>query len=143
MAIVKLNIPTLVTDIRIEDKAHYHLRPLFTGFPVATHRRYDNAVAVFQKEVRQAFKGFSLSRQNAGRLLWFLFRPEIQYQQFPLEFNVGRQFVSGRFGVATFSLADKTFAVLPSFYNYMFLLPAKKGGKADLADSGIRDDTQA
>lgn len=135
MAIVKLNIPTLVTDIRIEDKAHYHLRPLFTGFPVATHRRYDNAVAVFQKEVRQAFKGFSLSRQNAGRLLWFLFRPEIQYRQFPLEFNVGRQFVSGRFGVATFSLADKTFAVLPSFYNYMFLLPAKKGGKADLADS--------
>ena len=84
MAQVKLNIPTLVTDTVIEDKAHYHLRPLFTGFPLATHRRYDNAVAQLQKEVRQAFKGFSLSRQSADRLLWFLFKPEIHYQQFQM-----------------------------------------------------------
>ena len=132
MAQVKLNIPTLVTDTVIEDKAHYHLRPLFTGFPLATHRRYDNAVAQLQKEVRQAFKGFSLSRQSADRLLWFLFKPEIHYQQFQMEFNLGRQFVSGLFGVATFTLEGKSFAVLPSFYNFMFMLPSKKGSKPDL-----------
>ncbi|MCO6480835.1 MAG: ATP-dependent Clp protease ATP-binding subunit [Phaeodactylibacter sp.] len=132
MAIVKLNIPTLVTDTYIEEKAHYHLRPLFTGFPVATHRRYDNAVALFQKEVRQAFKGYTLTRQSAGRLLWFLFRPDIQYHQFQLEFNLGSQFISGLFGMAAFSLEGKRFAVLPSLHNYMFMLPPRKGSKTEL-----------
>ena len=142
MAIVKLQIPTLVTDTNIEDKVHYHLRPLFTGFPVATHRRYDNAVALFQKEVRQAFKGFSLSRQSADRLLWFLFKPEVQYHQFQLEFNLGRQFISGLFGLASFNLEGKSFLVLPSFYNYMFMLPEKKGGKPDL-EGGAKKAIQA
>ncbi|MCB0549017.1 MAG: hypothetical protein KDD19_15670, partial [Phaeodactylibacter sp.] len=132
MAIVKLNIPTLVTDTTIEGLAHYHLRPLFTGFPLATHRRYDNAVALFQKEVRQAFKGFSFNRQNATRLLWFLFNPEIQYHQFQLEFNLGRQFVSGLFGLASFSYEDKHFAILPAIHHYMFMLPGKKGSHPEL-----------
>ncbi|MCB0589076.1 MAG: ATP-dependent Clp protease ATP-binding subunit, partial [Phaeodactylibacter sp.] len=142
MATVKLNIPALVTDTSIEEKAYYHIRPLFTGFPVATHRRYDNAVTLFQKEVRQAFKGFSLNRQSAGHLLWFMFKPEISYQQFQFEFNLGRQFVSGLFGLAYFSLEGKTFVVLPSFHNYMFMLPSKKGGSPGLeeaAKQAIRD----
>lgn len=132
MATVKLNIPTLITDARIEDKVHYHLRPLFTGFPVARHRRFDNAVALFQKEVRHTFRSYRLDRQGAGHLLWFMFRPEVHYQQYHFEFDLGRQFVSGPFGVVHFRLEGKVFVLLPAIRNFMFMLPAEKGDKTDV-----------
>ncbi|MCB0570362.1 MAG: ATP-dependent Clp protease ATP-binding subunit [Phaeodactylibacter sp.] len=133
MATVKLKIPTIIKDAEVEGKTHYYLRPLFTNHPVAAHRRYSQAATQFQKEVRQLFKGYSLSRQSAAQLLWLMFNPELQYRQYDLDFNLGRQFVSGPFAVVTFKLKNQLFACLPGFNNFMFMLAP---GAESLTDIG-------
>ena len=124
MANVKLQIPTLVSDIVLNDKRHYSLRPLFLDYPLTVHRRYENAVVQFQTEVKNLFKGFSLSRDNSLKLLWMMFRPEIRYHQFHYEFTVDRQFIAGRYPVAVFTLQGLDFVALPTLNNYMFISDA-------------------
>ncbi|MCB0554032.1 MAG: ATP-dependent Clp protease ATP-binding subunit [Phaeodactylibacter sp.] len=138
MATVKLKIPTLVKDAEVEGKVHYYLRPLFLNYPVAAHRRYDNAVAQYQKEVRQLFKGFSFDRQNAPQLLWLLFRPELQYLQYDFGFNLGRQYVSGPFGLVSFTLKEQLFICLPGLNNFLFMAAPGSDGKVDIEQEAKR-----
>ena len=121
MAFVTLKIPILVQNVTVEEKEHYYLRPLFLNHPVATHRRFESAVAQFQQEVKQYFKGFVMARDNADHLLWYLFNPFVKYKQYDFQFNVGKQYVSGNFGVASFELKGLTFIFFPNINNYMFM----------------------
>ena len=121
MAQIKLNIPTLVSDTTVDDKNQFYIRPLFVPYPVATHRRYESGLSLFRKEVRQVFKGFTLHAQNAHQLLWFMFSPNITYQQLTLDFAIGRQAIKGKFAIAYFTLKNLTFISLPAFNNYMFI----------------------
>jgi ATP-dependent Clp protease ATP-binding subunit ClpC len=138
MALVKLNIPTLVSDTQIEGVAHYYLRPFFIPYPIATHRRYENCVTLFRKEVRQVFKGFKLQGQNANQLLWFLFKPNLTYSQLDLEFTIGRQLISGKFAIAHFQMKGITFVSLPAFNNYMFIAHAGDGNRPSLEKSATK-----
>lgn len=124
MANVKLQVPTLVSDLELNEKRHYRLRPLFLDYPLTTHRRYEQAVVQYQKEIKNLFKGFSLSRDNALQLLWMMFRPEVRYHKFQYEFTVDRQFISGQYPVAVFSLQGMDFVALPTLDNYMFISDA-------------------
>lgn len=124
MATVKLQVPTLVSDLEIEGNRHYSLRPLFLDYPLITHRRYEQAVVQYQKEVKTLLKGFSLDRTNAHQLLWLMFRPKVQFHQFHFEFTVDRQFISGLFSAAVFQLRGLKFVALPSLGNYMFISSA-------------------
>ena len=66
-----LNIPVIVQQVEVDDALSYHIRPVFTHFPVATHRRYEQALQLFKKGVRQQFKGYVLDRNDLDHLLWF------------------------------------------------------------------------
>lgn len=132
MAFVNLKIPTLVQDIKVEEKPHYYLRPLFIGFPVATHRRFDFAMSQFQKEIKGFFKGFSINRQNKDQLLWFMFNPDLTYKQYFFEFNLGSQYVEGNFAVVFFKLQGLTFICLPGIDNFMFIGAIEENGEVNV-----------
>ncbi len=121
MANIKLQIPTLVKDVQVEQEHYYYLRPLFLNYPLAAHRRYENAVLQYQKEVRQLFNGFTLEQENAEELLWLGFQPKLTYQQLELSFDLGRSYVKGLFGLASFKLKGRHFLYLPDIDNFMFL----------------------
>ncbi|MEQ8702417.1 MAG: AAA family ATPase [Phaeodactylibacter sp.] len=124
MANVKLQVPTLVSDLELNGKRHYSLRPLFLDYPLTTHRRYEHAVVQYQKEIKNLFKGFSLNRDNTMQLLWMMFRPEVRYHKFQYEFTVDRQFIAGQYPVAVFTLQGMNFVSLPTLNNYMFISDA-------------------
>lgn len=129
MSLIKLNIPTLVSDTQIDEQLQYYLRPLFLPYPIATHRRYENAISLFRQEVRQIFKGYVLSDESTQQLLWFMFRTDIKYQQLEMEFAIGRQQIKGSFASVSFELKGKHFVCLPAFNNYMFMANAGDGRK--------------
>lgn len=97
------------------------LRPLFVAFPVVAFRRYEDAVAQYQKDVKNAFKGFTLTPGTAQKLLWYQFHPELNYRHYQFDLNLGGYFVKGLFGVADFRIQGHTFIVLPFVENFMFM----------------------
>lgn len=131
---VSLNIPTLVQNIEVDNKSSYYLRPLFMHYPVATHRRFEMAMSQFQKEVKQTFKGFVLSRYNLDGLLWFQFHPELKYRNPVFSFNMGKQYVNGNISMVNFDLQGYTFVCLPSINNYMFMVEKDKSKRVNLIE---------
>ena len=137
MASIDLKIPTLVQNIHVEEKSQYYVRPLFLNYPVASNRRFDLAVSALQKEVKQLFKGYQLSRENASQLFWYLFHPQVNYKLHPLNFNLGgSQYINGLFGIASFELKGLTFVCIPLLNNYMFICDGS--GPAEIAESARR-----
>ncbi|HMQ49656.1 MAG TPA: AAA family ATPase [Saprospiraceae bacterium] len=125
MAVTKLSIPTLVTTTSQGQKNDFFIRPLFFPMPFVGHWRYESALVQFKKEIRQYFKGFVLNKSNKDMLLWLLFRPALHYELLSCSFSLGRQYVNGLFGVASFELSGHTFLFFPAINNYMFI--AEKG----------------
>ncbi|MCB0608002.1 MAG: ATP-dependent Clp protease ATP-binding subunit [Lewinellaceae bacterium] len=139
MAQIKLKIPVLVQDVRVENRPQYYIRPVFLAYPVASHPRYEQAVAQFQREIRQIFKGFSLNRKNLEQLLWLQFHPEdLHYSQVQCEGKVGKEFYSGPFGVISFSRNNLGFACMPSLANFMFMTDPDKGAIEKQAQSVVQ-----
>lgn len=122
-----LHIPTLVRPMEFEGRTEYQVRPLFLSHPAVTHRRFNDAVSKFKGEIKRAFSAYVFSRKSMEQLLWFKFSPEVKLHHFNLQFSIGSNYVKGRFGVARFEWKDKVFCCLPSFDNFMFMLPVGKG----------------
>lgn len=135
MPSIKLDVPTLVRDVRVEDKPYYHLRPLFVHHPLATNRRFEQAVAQYKNEIRRFFKGFKLSRDNSESLLWYLFNPDIEYRQIPLHFKLGHTVVEGPVGIGCFSLQGHYFICLPALHDFMFIANKTKEGKVRITEN--------
>ncbi len=138
MAFVQLDIPLLVQNIVVENKPHYYIRPLFVSYPVATHRRYDLALAQLKKEIKHVFKGFALTRKNLDNLLWFKFNPNLKYQQIVLSFRIKNENIDGAFSVASFEMQGLTFIFLPAFNNYLFIASADNNGIVDIERQAAR-----
>jgi ATP-dependent Clp protease ATP-binding subunit ClpC len=122
MAEIKLQIPTLVKDLQLEQQRYYFLRPLFLNYPLAAHRRYEQAVLHYKKEVRQLFNGFELDQRHADDLLWFAFKPPLEYQRLELSFDLGRRYIKGGFAMVSFALKGQRFLYLPDIDNFLCLL---------------------
>ena len=135
MSTVTINLPTLVRKVLIEEKEQYYLRPVFFSNPIATDRRFEKAVAQFQKEIRHYFRGFHLTGQNAENLLWFLFNPDVTHQQFRFSYRIGSQTINGEFAAAHFELQNKLFVVLPMFDNFMFIAKPDEKGKYNITQA--------
>ncbi len=129
MALITLEIPTLVRHLRVDGASHYLLRPLFVAYPVVVFRRYEEAVAQYQKDVKNAFKGFTLTPGTAQQLLWYQFHPELKYHHHQFDLNLGGYFVKGLFGAADFKIQGHTFIVLPFVENFMFMAKPDEHGK--------------
>jgi len=125
MALVRLNIPVLVKNTRVDNRNFYYLRPLFVGHPVASHRRLDMATSYLRNEIKQYFKGMELKRGNLEQLLWYQFNPDTAYHLFDFNFRIGDFWVDGVFGVVSFVLQDMTFVCLPNVNNFMFIADTK------------------
>ncbi len=138
MAFVKLKIPTLAREVRVDEKPLYYLRPLFVEYPVASHRRFESAVSQLQREIKHFFKGYVLDRDNADQLLWYLFNPELNYRQFAFSFNLGNQLIEGRFSVVDFELQGRRFVLLPNLNNFMFIARNMGKGKKELEQEVLR-----
>lgn len=137
MALITLEIPTIVRHLKINGASHYSLRPLFVSYPEVSSVRYEDAEAQYQKELKNAFKGFVLTQANAQQLLWYLFRPEfLKYHHCDFNINLGGYFLKGLLGLASFTLQGHTFVVLPFVENFMFMATRNEHGYADV-------DTQA
>ncbi len=132
MALITLEIPTIVRHIRIDGASHYLLRPLFVAYPVVVSPRYEEAVAQFQKDVKNAFKGFTLTGGTSQQLLWYQFYPELTYRHYQFDLNLGGYFLKGLFGVAVFRLQGHTFIVLPFVENFMFMAKPDEHGDVDV-----------
>lgn len=125
MALVRLNIPVLVKNTRVDNRNFYYLRPLFVGHPVASHRRLDMATSHLRNEIKQYFKGMELKRGNLEQLLWYQFNPDTAYHLFDFNFRIGDFWADGVFGVVSFVLQDMTFVCLPNVNNFMFIADTK------------------
>ena len=128
-----LTVPTLIQTVNISGKSEYHVRPLFSDSPVATHRRYAEALLKYKEELRRSFKKFPVSREKMEELGWFQFAPEIKLTHLSLQFDVGNHFIKGGFSVASFEVGGNVFGCLPSVNNFMFLVPKNERGKADVS----------
>lgn len=122
MAQVNVTVPVLVQLLDDDDHQTYHLSPLFFAHPVGIHRRYDQAVAQFKKEVQSRFKGYAIGRENANYLLWYLFNPVLRQQTIHINTAIGKQLVKGAISVLTFELKEHTFCCLPGFGSFVFVL---------------------
>jgi len=132
MASVKLHIPVLVRQVVIDDRQHYHMRPLFIQHPVATNRQFKGALSRLQKEVRDYFKGFTLNRDNANELLWFQFYPQLRYKQYEFELLLNKQYTRARIGSVIFQVRKHTLVLLPGFDNFLFMAAGSGEGKPKL-----------
>lgn len=121
MVQIDINIPALVSHVQIQDQPHFKLRPLFLLNPQITHRRYQNAITLLKKELRQFFKYYHLNRQNAAQLLWFTFDPEIEYLHQPLDFRMGRLQIKGKLGCVRFKVNELCVVCLPGLNNLMYI----------------------
>ncbi len=130
MSFVKLNIPVLVQNRLIDGKLGYQLSPVFLSYPVASHRRFEQAISLFRREIKTYFQGFTFSRSNADQLQWFQFHPDIQLQTLTVDVMVNRQALKGRVSIATFELNGLTFICLPTFRNFITI--AQRDGKGRL-----------
>ncbi|GJM32252.1 MAG: hypothetical protein DHS20C18_12530 [Saprospiraceae bacterium] len=138
MAFVQLDIPLLVQNIIVEHKPHYYLRPLFIPYPVATHRRYDLALAQLKKEIKHVFKGYAVTRKNLDNLLWFKFHPKLKYQQVYLNFRIKNDNINGPFTIASFEMKGMTFIFLPALNNYLFIASRETDGSLNIEKQAIK-----
>ena len=129
---VTLNVPVLVHQLTIDGSPSFHLRPVFLDHPVATHRRYEQAVNVLKQEIHQYFRQERLDRLGVEKLLWLTFQPDLQLRQIPFSGHLGRQYVSGKFTVLDFRLGRHAFQLFPAFDNYLSLLEGEGHSRAEL-----------
>lgn len=141
MSQTTINLPILVQQLEIEGRSQYYLRPLFLGYPIATHLRFERAISKLQTEIKRTLRGTEIGWENVNDFLWFKFNPEYTFKTYTLQISTGKQFVKGDFSAAHFDLKGIRFVCLPSFGNYMFMASPDERGKYKMADEveqGIR-----
>lgn len=121
MGQVNFKFPVLVQSMDVDEKPHYHLRPLFMVHPMVSHQRFKSALSKLQSEIKHFFRGYILAQNNADYLQWFMFNPTIEYEQYMLDLNLGKTFVRGNFGVIRFQVKNLPVAYLPNIKNFMFI----------------------
>lgn len=121
MVQLDLKVPTLVSHVIVNDKPHFHLRPLFFSYPHITERRFQHATELYKKEIRQTFKYYELTRDTSNQLLWFLFNPNVEIEKKHMEFKMGREWIKGKFLLAHFQVNGLQVVYLPQLNNMMYI----------------------
>lgn len=114
---VKFQIQTLVSF----SNEQYQIAPLFSGYPVGVHQRFDAAVKMLKKELKFQMKYYQFDRETANTLLWLFFQPELESKSVRLKFTVSKQYIDQYFFYASYKVQGLTFVVLPAFEHYQFI----------------------
>ncbi len=133
MVHLELKIPTLVQHIQVDGKPYFNLSPLFLRGPVATHRRYQEAIANYRQEIRRNMADFKLNRNNSEDFFWLFFHPTVYFQKQRLIFSMGRDVVDGLFSTVEFSVNKMQVLLLPGFGNSMQILDVNEGSLDSVA----------
>ena len=126
---IKINFPILVQNIEVDNIKQYYLKPLFLPYPIVTHRRYERAISKMQNEVRHILKNFDLNQVSLPNFMWYRFSPDLKYELIPMEFSIGKGYVKGKFGVASFELEGLMYGCLPAFNHFFFIVKKDEKGK--------------
>jgi ATP-dependent Clp protease ATP-binding subunit ClpC len=125
-------IPTLVQHIQVDGRPYFSLRPLFWPGPISIHRRYQEAVAGFRKEVRDYLSQIHLNRHTLDQALWLIFNPKPLVRRRKLQFSFGKYSVDAWFLVFQFKVKDFSVVYLPAFNNTMQILSTEGTPISDL-----------
>lgn len=132
MSYLKLEYPILVQNIPTNDKPNYHLTPLFVPSPVVSDRRFEPATRKLRDALNNRLKGFELNADSSEQLLWYAFNPTVKFMTPTFRFSIGRQYFDGPVGIAIFELKGLTFACLPDFQHFMFIVKARPTDKVNI-----------
>jgi ATP-dependent Clp protease ATP-binding subunit ClpC len=138
MSFVNFNIPVLVQNKKINKQSSFVLRPLFLNYPVVNARRFEQAVTHFKKEIRRNLNNYLVNQESLDGLLSYLFNPTLEYLKLELSIPLGKTSITGTFSVAVFDLQNKTFACLPAFQNYFFMVDKTKKKKNSFEANTIK-----
>lgn len=128
----EFKIPTLVQHIQVDGRPYFSLRPLFWPGPISIHRRYQEAVAGYRKEVRHHLSSYPISRHTLDQTLWLIFQPKPVFQKRKLQFSLGKHQVDGLFLVIQFEINGLLVIYLPGFNNSMLFQSNEETPISDL-----------
>lgn len=118
-------------------KGKYVVRPLFQEEPVATDKRYEDALRKYVTLVRKEFSGEQLEAEKREQLLWFQFLPNYVHEDLQLEFSYGKRYFIGNVSVCKFRHKGYTYICLPAMSTYFFISRHKIPSHAQLVDEVI------
>ena len=137
MDIVPLNLkfPIHVSLINVDGKEVYQLKPLFFSYTTIVHRRFESAMSKFRSALQNTFKDWEMDFDSFDEVQWFMLHPKIDFKVLDLTIPLkGRLTKNGKFGVALFEMHHLTFACLPLFQNFIFIVKKNERGKYDIAE---------
>ncbi|MEM6965017.1 MAG: AAA family ATPase [Bacteroidota bacterium] len=130
---IQLEFPLHVSQIKVDGQDQYLIKPLFFSHTSIVHRRFDSALSRMKVAIQGVWKGVELDRDTITQLYWFKFNPKIDYRVYDLEIPLkGKNFRTGKFGIALFEIQNLTIACLPHFKSFMFMIEKNERGKIDI-----------
>lgn len=127
--------PVHVSLAKVEGKEIYHLKPLFFAYSTMAHRRFEGAMSKIKSSILNTFKGWTLDYDSFDEVLWMIFHPKIDFQVLHLTVPLkGRLTKTGKFGIAVFNVRNHTFACLPKFQNFIFMVSKNEKNKFNLEE---------
>ena len=133
-----LKFPVHVSLTKIDGKEVYQLKPLFFTYTTIVHRRFESAISKFSSNIQNTLKGWELEDSSIDEVTWFMMNPKIDFQFLHLTIPLkNKSTKTGRFGFAIFEVRNLTFACLPHFNNFIFMMKKNAKGKFDIAEQAI------
>ncbi|MCB9082081.1 MAG: hypothetical protein H6555_10260, partial [Lewinellaceae bacterium] len=117
-------IPVLVEHIVWDEKPQFNLRPLFVPYPVVVQPRYQDAVLLFQRDIRRQLLNWQVNRDNLDDLLWYLFNPQREEKTIHYYFQQGSIHQKITYLAIFFQVRNLPVVLLPAMDNTLLLLPA-------------------
>ena len=88
-----------------------------------------------RSSVLKTFKGWSLDYDSFDEVLWLMFHPKVDFQLLTLTIPLkGRLTKTGKFGIAIFNIRHLTFACLPKFKNFIFMVNKNEKNKFNISE---------
>ena len=141
MSLAKVNIefPIHVSNVKVDGKDQYQIKPLFFDLFSVVERRFETALHRFEHILQKQYKGIELSNETMDRLNWFKFAPKVDFQIHELYIPLKqKQFFKGNYGIAVFEIKGLKVACLPSMHSFMFILEKDKKGRVHLKDQATK-----
>ena len=135
---VKIEFPIHVSNIKVDGKNQYQIKPLFFDLFSVVDRRFETALNRFQQILQKQYKGLELNSETLDKLNWFRFSPKVDFNVYDLEIPLGKkQDFKGQYGIATFKIKGIKIACLPRMNCFMFILAKDYRGKYNIQEQAV------
>lgn len=111
----EIAIPTLVQHLPVDERRHFQLSPLFLHQPSVLHRRYQEGLNRYRREIKRWGASIKLNWEEARDLFWLAFQPPVTLEHVPLQFQLDHHQVDGIFTAVFFEVQQLQWVMLPGF----------------------------